>query len=329
MKKNSYTFKLAPEQQRELEKVLRTGNYKPKEVPHTRIAVEGPDYNVALYTSGKCLVQGKGAEEWVTFTLEPYILKEVVTGYDKILHPEAIEPHMGIDESGKGDFFGPLVIAAVYTDEGIAEAFREMDVRDSKTITTDAKAEKMAEAIRKVLKGKFTLVKIGPEAYNRLYSSIKNVNRLLAWGHARAIENLLDKVPGCPKAIADQFGPKQTIEKALLKKGRTIELVQRHKAEADPAVAAASILARDGFLQGLKVMGEKFQVKIPKGASDQVRAVARDLVQKHGPEVLVQTCKCHFKTADAVLAELNMNRAALGPLGQAVSKDYTRKTKEG
>ncbi len=329
MKKNSYTFKLTAPQQQELENLLRGGNYRAKSVPYTRIAVEGPDYNVALYTSGKCLVQGKGAADWVTFTLEPYVLKEVVTGYDKILHPEAIEMHMGIDESGKGDFFGPLVIAAVYTDEAIATAFQEMDVRDSKTISSDAKAEKMAEAIRKILKGRFAIVKIGPEAYNRLYSSIQNVNRLLAWGHARAIENLLEKVPDCPKAIADQFGPKQQIEKALLKKGRKITLVQRHKAEADPAVAAASILARDGFLQGLKAMGEQYKVKIPKGASDQVRAVAREMVQKHGPGILVQTCKCHFKTADAVLAELNMNRAALGPLGQAVSKDYTRKTKEG
>lgn len=329
MKKNSFTFKLTPTQQQELENLLRGGNYRPKNVPYTRIAVEGPDYNVALYTSGKCLVQGKGAEDWVTFTLEPYVLKEVVTGYDKILHPEAIETHMGIDESGKGDFFGPLVIAAVYTDEAIATAFQEMDVRDSKTISSDAKAEKMAEAIRKILKGKFAIVKIGPEAYNRLYSSIQNVNRLLAWGHARAIENLLEKVPDCPKAIADQFGPRQQIEKALLKKGRRIKLVQRHKAESDPAVAAASILARDGFLQGLKAMGEQYKVKISKGASDQVRAVARELVQKHGPEILIRTCKCHFKTADAVLAELNMNRAALGALGQAVSKDYPRKTKEG
>ena len=81
-----------------------------------------------LYSSGKCLVQGKGAFDFVQFVLEPLVLGEVQTGYDEVLSPEMFEPHMGVDESGKGDFFGPLVICAVYADRELATKFQEMGV---------------------------------------------------------------------------------------------------------------------------------------------------------------------------------------------------------
>lgn len=319
-KKTSFTFKLDAAQQERLVALLRQGNYRPREVPYTRVAVEGEDCNVALYTSGKCVVQGKGAEDWVTFTLEPQVLGEVVTGYDEVLHPEAYRPHMGIDESGKGDFFGPLVIAAAYVDETLTRKLKAMDVRDSKTISSDRKAEEMASDLRDLLGDRYSLVVIGPQAYNRLYAKIGNVNRMLAWGHARAIENLLEKVPSCSEALSDQFGPKQQIERALLQKGRKIKLVQRPKAESDPAVAAASVLARAAFLYELKKLGRRHAVEIPKGASDQVRAVAEELVRKSGPRVMLESAKCHFQTLDKVLAQTGNHRSDLGPEGQATSK---------
>ncbi|MCF7848841.1 MAG: DUF3378 domain-containing protein, partial [Kiritimatiellales bacterium] len=126
MTKNSYTFKLTQEQQKTLGDLLRESQYHPETVPHTIIAASIPDCRINLYKSGKLLVQGKGAHEWVTFTLEPLVLKEVVIGYEDILDPAASQPHMGIDESGKGDFFGPLVIAAAYVDEKLVEKLREM-----------------------------------------------------------------------------------------------------------------------------------------------------------------------------------------------------------
>jgi ribonuclease HIII len=318
--RNSFTFKLTNEQQQVLTNILRTGNYRPMRVEHTSIAAEGPNCNIALYKSGKCLVQGRGAKDWVTFVLEPQVLQEVRIGYEEVLDPAAFQPHMGVDESGKGDFFGPLVIAAAYTDERLTGLMREMNVRDSKTITSDRKAEDMAEAIRKLLGGRFALVVIGPRAYNRLYASMHNVNCILAWGHARAIENLLEKTPDCPRAVSDQFGPTRQVIQALMKKGREIKLEQRPKAESDPAVAAASILARAGFLDALRRMQKKYEIAIPKGASDAVRESARQLIGKHGPEVLLEVAKCHFKTADAVLTEMKLNRSILGPDGQAVSQ---------
>ncbi len=322
--KNSFTFKLSEPQQKDLVRLLGSGNYRPAQVEHTLIAADGSDCRIALYKSGKCLVQGKGAQDWVQFTLEPNILGEARIGYEDVLDPDLIAAHMGIDESGKGDFFGPLVIAAVYTDEAIVERFREMNVRDSKTITSDRKAEELAHDIRKLLGERFALVSIGPRAYNRLYASMRNVNRILAWGHARAIENLLEKVPGCPRAVSDQFGPARQIQQALMKKGRSIKLEQRPRAESDPAVAGASILARAGFLHALQQMQKKYNLPVPKGASAQVQETAVKLVKAHGPQVLLDAAKCHFKTADEVLAKAALDRSALGPEGQATSKTMQR-----
>jgi ribonuclease HIII len=319
MAKTSYTFALTLPQQEAAAKHLREGNYRPLEVPYTRAAADGPDCKIMLYTSGKLVVQGQGAEDWVLFTLEPEILGQAKVGYEDVLDPSLVQPHMGVDESGKGDFFGPMVIAAAYVDPALADTFRKLNVRDSKRITTDRAALDLADAIAKALGDRFAIVAIGPAAYNKLYRTMGSVNRILAWGHARAIENLLDKVPGCPRALSDQFGPTRQIEQALLKKGRAIKLEQRTKAESDPAVAAASILARAGFLRALRTLGTRHGVELPKGASEQTRKAGVELVRKHGPVVLIETAKCHFRTTDQVLAEAGHARKELGPDGQAVS----------
>lgn len=306
--KTSYTVKLTPAQMEAAAQILREGNYRPRRMEYTLAAAEGPDCQIAIYQSGKCLVQGKGAADWITFVLEPQVLGEARLGYEDVLNPEANAPHMGVDESGKGDFFGPLVIAAAYVDEGIAKDLKALNVRDSKTITSDKAAQDLAKKIRARLGDRFAVVSIGPAAYNRLYATMSSVNRILAWGHARAIENLLEKVPNCPRALSDQFGPEQQIQRALQQKGRKIKLEQRHRAESDIAVAAASILARSGFLTALDKLGEKYGVKLPKGASDQVKRVAGELVQKHGGTALLETAKCHFKTTDDVLGPLGRSR---------------------
>jgi ribonuclease HIII len=323
-KKNSYTFVLNKEQQESLKILLNMGNYKRKEVPHTLIAVEAQDCVVNLYKSGKCLVQGKGAEDFVIFFLEPNVLQAATVGYEELLNPELVSPHMGIDESGKGDFFGPLVASAVYVDPDLAHAMQDIGVKDCKQLT-DKAVFFIGNKTRQLLGPKrFALVAIGPEAYNRLYAKMRNVNTLLAWAHARCIENLMETVPDCPRAVADQFGAKQVIERALMKKGRSIKLEQRHKAESDIAVAAASVLAREAFLRSLGRLGEVNGIQAHKGCSEQVKASAIELIKKSGPEILLKTCKCHFRTTDQVLAACGSSRAALGPEGQAVSR-----TKDG
>jgi ribonuclease HIII len=311
MHHTSFVYTLTAAQREKIDPILRTGNYRVRTVPHATLAVDGAHCQVTLYNSGKLVVQGRGAADWVAFVLEPEVLGEARLGYEEVLNPEATAAHMGIDESGKGDFFGPLVIAAAYVDPELAAAFRELTVRDSKTISSDRVAEKMADDIRRLLGRRFSLVVIGPRAYNRLYARIGNVNRLLAWGHARAIENLLAEVPNCPRALSDQFGPKHRIEHALRDRGVTIKLDQRHKAESDPAVADASVLARAGFLRGLRELGERYHLTLPKGASSQVQAAAGQFIKTHGPTALNEVAKCHFKTADDVLAGLGLDRNAL------------------
>lgn len=327
MQKTSFTFTLSPDQQTRLVRLLKNVNVRPVEIPYTRIAADAEGCRIALYTSGKCVVQGKGAQDWVLYQLEPEVLLDARLGYQEVHDPNASQPHMGIDESGKGDFFGPLVIAAAYVDDQLARVFDEEGVRDSKAISSDKKAEAIARVIRRHLGHRFAIVAIGPRAYNRLYASMKNVNNMLAWGHARAIENLMEKVPDCPRAVADQFGPKRQIEQALMKKGRSIELQQRPKAESDPAVAAASILARAAFLDALRRIGDTHSTLIPKGASAQVRETAITLVKKNGPEILLDVAKCHFRTTDAVLEGAGLDRKSLGPEGQAVSKAFSRPQK--
>lgn len=204
---------------------------------------------------------------------------------------------IGIDESGKGDYFGPLVIAGVYVDSEQIEELREAGVRDSKALS-DKKATALADQIRELCP--FTVVAIGPERYNGLYASFKNLNRLLAWGHARAIENLLERV-SCDRVVADQFGDERFLNNALMAKGQAVKLIQKPRAEEEMAVAAASIVARAEFLRRLHDLGTKYGVTLPKGASAAVIDAGKAFVQRHGAETLGHVAKLHFRTTESVL----------------------------
>jgi ribonuclease HIII len=215
-----------------------------------------------------------------------------------ITEPNVAGSRIGSDESGKGDYFGPLVIAAAFVTPEIEPDLKLMEVRDSKRIS-DGRVLELARDLRQVCK--HSIVAIGPQRYNELYEKIRNLNRLLAWGHARALENLLEQVT-CELAIADQFGDERFILNALLEKGKRIRLVQRPKAEEDLAVAAASILARAEFLTRLKRLSDEVGTSLPKGASPAVELAARMVVKKHGRERLSTIAKMHFKTTLTVLA---------------------------
>lgn len=298
----SYTVKLDPAQAATLRVYLRDHDYIFRDVPYADYAAASPSCNVVFYTSGKLVIQGKGTQEFVEFVLEPLILKEVKLGYEEVLDPTLLSPRLGIDESGKGDFFGPLCIAGVYINEKVIAAWKDAGIKDSKAISSDKKIGELATVIRKTPGCVYTVIPIGNEAYNRLMSKFKSVNRLLAWGHARAIENLMeqrDKMNPLPeRAISDQFAAdKATVAKALMALGREIELIQRHKAESDLAVAAASILARDEFVTRLRRLGQEFNVVLPKGAGKNVDEVAKQIVDTRGAEALHKISKTHFRTA--------------------------------
>ncbi len=311
MEKNnitSYSEKINPAQSQKLASLLKERGWEFSTAPHASWRAKKLKTNVVAYESGKLLVQGKETEEFVTFILEPEILKEARLGYENV-DPETgkvaeFVPHAGIDESGKGDFFGPLVIATVFVDYEEERKLLDLGVKDSKVIKSDKKIRVIADKLRNVVGGNFATVPIGPEAYNRLYNNIGNLNRLLAWGHARALENLLEKVPQCNQVLADKFGNESLIRNALLKKGQKVILEQKTKAESDIAVAAASILARDVFVRGIERLGENYGVVLPKGASAKVIEVGELLVAKHGPDILDKVAKTHFKTSQKILDNL-------------------------
>ncbi|PYK59299.1 MAG: ribonuclease HIII, partial [Verrucomicrobia bacterium] len=298
----SYTCTLAAPEARALEEYLREHGYEFRQLPYARFAAEKEKVNVVFYESGKLVVQGKGTQDFVEFVLEPGILKQARLGYETVLNPELLLPRLGVDESGKGDFFGPLCVAGVYVNESVVKAWENSGIRDSKDISSDSKIAELTKLIRDTPGCVTSVVPIGNEAYNRLYSRMKSVNAILAWGHARAIENLMGQKhrmnPPPVRAISDQFAAdKATVANALMSLGRDIELVQRHKAEADLAVAAASILARHEFVTRLAALEKQFGMKFPKGASGAVDEAAREFVARHGTEGLANVAKMHFRNA--------------------------------
>jgi ribonuclease HIII len=298
----SYTCKLTDPQAATLRTWLQAHHYEFREVPYSRFAAEKEKTNLVFYESGKLVVQGKGTQEFVEFVLEPEILQEARLGYEAVLNPDLLLPRLGVDESGKGDFFGPLCVAGAYVNEAVVKSWADSGIRDSKNISSDKRIGDLAELIRKTPGCVTTVVPIGNEAYNRLYGKMRSVNAILAWGHARVIENLMGQRhrmnPPPVRAISDQFAAnKETVARALMPLGREVELVQKHRAEEDLAVAAASILARHEFVSRLAGLGKQFGAKFPKGASAAVDAAAREFATQRGAEGLSKVAKMHFRTA--------------------------------
>jgi len=221
-----------------------------------------------------------------------------VTALDDVL------PSIGTDESGKGDFFGPLVCAGVYVDEATAPLLQAMGVRDSKRLS-DNRCRELAEGIKATCRDRYSVVEISPARYNDLYEQFrregKNLNTLLAWAHARVLENLLARVE-CSRAITDQFADPRYVQSKLQERGKRITLLQMPRAEVHVAVAAASVLARARFLERLEELSAQFGMTLPKGASAAVVEAGQTLVKRFGTPALRLVAKLHFKTTTQVLA---------------------------
>jgi len=298
----THTAPLTPDQVPLLRAALEERGFEFVEKEHALFSAKKGKLNVTVYQKGpKVLIQGKDTEDFIRFTLEPEVTGVAKLGYEEVLEPDKFEPHFGIDESGKGDYFGPLVIAGAYTDARIARHLIAAGIMDSKRVTSPARIRKLAAIIRETPGCATTVISIGPERYNEMFGSFKNLNRLLAWGHARAIENLAQAKPDCPRALSDQFARAEVLERALKQKGLTIHLEQRTKGESDTAVAAASILARERFIDWMDKTSEAAGVTLPLGASSGVVAAAKALVALKGPDALGKVAKLHFKTTHAVL----------------------------
>jgi ribonuclease HIII len=299
MAKTSHTAILTMTQATRLREVLEEEGFEFQPKPHTLFAASRGKVSVAVYEKGpKALIQGKDTEEFIRFTLEPRVLGEAKLGYEEVHNPEMFAPHIGVDESGKGDFFGPLVIAGVYTDGTVARQLLDAGVQDSKSIRSDARIRALAEVIRQTPGIAWEVVCINPRRYNELYEKFANLNRLLAWGHAKTIELLLERRPDCPRALSDQFANPRELERALQERGRGIVVEQRTKAESDIAVAAASILARESFINWLRDASKTLGSPLPRGASFGVQELITTLKSQHGEDILRDIGKMHFRFAN-------------------------------
>lgn len=199
---------------------------------------------------------------------------------------------IGSDESGKGDYFGPLVVAAVQVDEVSARRLAEAGVRDSKKVSNN-RAAQLAEMI--IAERPHSIVVIGPKRYNELYKKIANLNHLLAWAHARAIEDLLTDHE-CRRVVVDRFAKDGVLAAALMEKGSAAKVEERVRAESDTAVAAASILARARFLAELEQLSDDCGIGLAPGAGEPVIESGRNFIERHGADALGAVAKLHFRT---------------------------------
>lgn len=291
----TFTAKIDIKLADKLKQDLIDQGFEIKKLPYAIFSAQKKGITCVLYESGSLVVQGKEKDEFIEFYLEPEILQNF-----SYTHPEALVPmtaRIGVDEAGKGDFFGPLCIGGLYADEQGIKKLISLNIRDSKKIS-----DKTVLDLAEILKQSFqiSVIRIFPEKYNELYRKFKNLNSLLAWGHSTVISQLVEKTK-CKNVIIDQFANKSVVESAIQRKKLEINLEQRTKAEQDPVVAGASILARAAFLKGLEELSSQYNEKFPKGASSLVIEYGKKFVAKHGSESLEKVAKIHFKTKDEII----------------------------
>ncbi len=298
-KKSLYTIKLTDEQMEKLDALLQARGWFDHEVDHSRFAFKWDKVNVVGYKSGKLVVQGKKTEDFVQDILEAEITYEPLMGYEEFHNPDWFEPHAGLDESGKGDFFGPLIACTVIADESAVRTWMDAGIKDSKRVTSDRAIKMMARTIRETKGVVIKYAWAGMPKYNELYVKFgKNLNKLLAWFHARALTEALEQ-KHVPWGLLDQFSKQPLVQRQVKVKG--FDLRMRTKAEEDPVVAAASIMARAEYVRQLEKLSKEAGLTLPKGASEAVKDAAREIISSHGPAALSRFAKTHFKTAGQVL----------------------------
>lgn len=304
-KLSSYTVKLDAAQLAKLRAHCEARSWLPVEVAYTHYAFKADHLkiNLSAYTSGKVVIAGKGTEDFVRDVIEPEITGAAKLGYDEVLHPDWFESHAGLDESGKGDFFGPVIAATVIADKAAIEAWRKAGAQDSKKMAES----KIIELDRLIRETKGAAVATcfchTMTRYNELMGRPgANLNRLLAWQHATALGDALARKP-VKWGLLDQFSEQPLVQRELAKKEiKDFELRMRTKAEEDPVVAAASIVARAEYVRQMHALSKKFGAKLQKGAGPLVKTQAEEIIRKFGAPALRDFAKLHFRTAYEVVS---------------------------
>lgn len=294
-----HTIKLTEEQIETLRDKLEERMWADYEVPYAHYAYRTEGLNIVAYESGKVVIQGKKTEEFVQFVIEGEITYNPQLGYEEVHHPEWFESHAGLDECGKGDLFGPLITCCVIADEKAIRKWREAGVRDSKTIS-DSVIKKHDQTIRNTPGVVCELVQSNMERYNEMMAKPRaNLNLLLAWMHAKALEKALAK-KRVPWGMLDQFSKQPLVQRYF--KDETFDLRMQTKAEADPVVAAASIVARAEFLRQMDKLSEAAGFELKRGAGAEAKKQGQTIYDKGGVDALRKFAKMHFKTVREIMA---------------------------
>jgi ribonuclease HIII len=300
---STYTLKLDDAQMERLRSILSGRGWESFDVAYARYAFRGRDCNVTAYESGKLVVAGKGTEEFVAMTLEAEVTGAPKLGYDEVLHPDWFEAHAGLDESGKGDLFGPVVAATVIADKPAVDGWIKAGVKDSKRIA-ESQIIKLDKLIRATAGTSVATCLCGMRRYNEIMlRPHANLNRLLAWQHATALAQALSR-RAVPWGLLDQFSKQPLAQRELSKMGiKGFDLRMRTKAEEDPVVAAASVVARAEFVRQMHSLSRRFGAPLQKGAGPVAKEQAAQIIARFGAPALGDFAKLHFRTAyEVVLA---------------------------
>jgi ribonuclease HIII len=293
----SESYKINLHKEPELRFELERAGFAFSDFDHAFWRATNRKHTLTLYRSGKLLMQGKDVD-WIINLL---LRKGFILSDPNPTAPEkpGIPKWIGTDESGKGDYFGPLIIAGVLVTTETRRELLRNGVRDSKRLS-DSSIKKLAPKIKDLCP--HSIILISPTQYNDAYETLQDGKhyRILAWGHARAIEDILERET-CGYAISDQFGHERFLKNALMEKGKHISLEQRPHAEDDIAVASASILARDEYLRRLKALSIEYSIDLSPGASQKIIQIGREFVFRYGADKLKEVAKIHFITTQHIL----------------------------
>lgn len=270
---------------------LAAGDFEFRRVPHAVFSVKGAGVVATLYRSGKLVVQGPEPEVFLARWTD-LAAPEAAPPMERTRLTKITGEMIGSDETGKGDFFGPLVVAAVRLDGKVAQELVEWGVTDSKALS-DVRALKLGVLLR--AKVAHSVQRLDPEQYNVRYPEYGSLNPLLADMHADAIRALAK--PGV-RVLVDQFANTRVMQEAL--RGVDVKLEQAHRAERNVAVAAASVIARQEFLLALQELSEEHGVALRKGAGSPTDRAGVEFVRQHGLDALGRVAKLHFKNTQKV-----------------------------
>ena len=260
----------------------------PSKNPYIRYFLRLPQATVSIYTSGKVLLQGEGAEKYARFF-----------GYQVVEENRGQNfPLIGTDEVGNGSYFGGLAVVASFVTPDQHDFLRKLGVGDSKTLT-DQKIRQIAPVLKEKIQHQALL--LSPSKYNEVIGDRYNAVSVKVALHNQAIYLLLQKGIQPEKIVIDAFTSAKNYDKYLAQEANRFSnpISLEEKAEGKYlAVAVSSIIARDLFLENLENLGRELGYQLPSGAGTASDKVASQILQAYGMQGLNFCAKLHFKNTE-------------------------------